>query len=71
VKSSVGAGDSMVAGFLATYEHTNNFLEAFRYSVASGSATAFSIGLCTRDKIEEMVKEVQITSFNQKGETQL
>jgi 1-phosphofructokinase len=71
VKSSVGAGDSMVAGFLATYESTDNFLEAFRYSVASGSATAFSIGLCTRDKIEEMVKEVQITPFNQKGETQL
>jgi 1-phosphofructokinase len=71
VKSSVGAGDSMVAGFLATYENTINFLEAFRYSVAAGSATAFSIGLCTRDKIEEMVKEIQIIRFNHKGETQL
>jgi 1-phosphofructokinase len=71
VKSSVGAGDSMVAGFLATYLNTNSFLEAFRFSVASGSATAFSIGLCTRDKIEEMVKEIQIIPFNNRGETQL
>jgi 1-phosphofructokinase len=71
VKSSVGAGDSMVAGFLAIYQNTNNFPEAFRYSVASGSATAFSIGLCTRDKIEEMIKEIQIKPFKLKGETQL
>ena len=41
VKNSVGAGDSMVAGFLAAYERTGNIEEAFRYSVASGSATAF------------------------------
>jgi 1-phosphofructokinase len=71
VKSSVGAGDSMVAGFLAIYQNTNNFPEAFRYSVASGSATAFSIGLCTRDKIEEMIKDIQIKPFKLKGETQL
>lgn len=63
VKSSVGAGDSMVAGFLATYQNTKNVDEAFRYSVASGSATAFSIGLCTRKKIEEMVSQIEITTL--------
>lgn len=47
LKSSVGAGDSMVAGFVAKYQETSSYQEAFRYAVASGSATAFSIGLCS------------------------
>ncbi|MBT2726924.1 1-phosphofructokinase [Bacillus sp. ISL-75] len=60
VKNSVGAGDSMVAGFLAAYARTRNIEEAFRYSVASGSATAFSLGLCTREKVEELLPQVHI-----------
>lgn len=60
VKSSVGAGDSMVAGFLAAYQKSNDPVEAFRYSVASGSATAFSIGLCSIEKIEQMVDQIQM-----------
>jgi 1-phosphofructokinase len=60
VKNSVGAGDSMVAGFLAAYEKTTNIKEAFRYSVASGSATAFSLGLCTKAKVEELLPQVHI-----------
>jgi 1-phosphofructokinase len=60
VKSSVGAGDSMVAGFVAEYLKTGDRKEAFRYSVASGSATAFSIGLCTPDKVEQLLQEVKI-----------
>jgi 1-phosphofructokinase len=60
VKSSVGAGDSMVAGFLAQYLKTNNLQAAFQYSVASGSATAFSIGLCTPEKVEQLLTEVKI-----------
>ena len=60
VKSSVGAGDSMVAGFLAQYLKSGDRKEAFRYSVASGSATAFSIGLCTPDKVEQLLQEVKI-----------
>ncbi|WP_160723771.1 1-phosphofructokinase [Bacillus sp. USDA818B3_A] len=60
VKSSVGAGDSMVAGFLATYAKTNSIEEAFRFSVASGSATAFSIGLCTPEKIESLLPQVKL-----------
>jgi len=63
VKSSVGAGDSMVAGFLARYEETKEIEEAFRYSVASGSATAFSIGLATKEKIETLYTNVNITKF--------
>lgn len=60
VKSSVGAGDSMVAGFLAQYLKTDNLKEAFRYSVASGSATAFSIGLCTAEQVEQLLPEVKL-----------
>jgi 1-phosphofructokinase len=64
VKNSVGAGDSMVAGFIAAYKTTHDLKEAFRYSVASGSATAFSLGLCTKEKIEELLPQVQIKEVN-------
>jgi 1-phosphofructokinase len=60
VKNSVGAGDSMVAGFIAAYQRTQDLREAFRYSVASGSATAFSLGLCTQEKIDQLLLQVQI-----------
>ncbi|MBZ9534169.1 1-phosphofructokinase [Cytobacillus oceanisediminis] len=62
VKSSVGAGDSMVAGFLSKYEETQDMKESFRYSIASGSATAFSIGLCTKEKVESLLSQVQLQS---------
>ncbi|WHY87008.1 1-phosphofructokinase [Neobacillus novalis] len=60
VISSVGAGDSLVAGFIATYARTKSIEEAFRFSVAAGSATAFSIGLCTREKAEGLLPQVTI-----------
>lgn len=60
VQSSVGAGDSMVAGFIATYEKTKSIEEAFRFSVAAGSATAFSIGLCTKEQVEELLSQVEL-----------
>ncbi|WP_428907982.1 1-phosphofructokinase [Niallia sp. Krafla_26] len=60
VKSTVGSGDSMVAGFVATFEKTNSLEDAFRSSVAAGSATAFSIGLCTKEKIESLLSQVKL-----------
>ncbi|WP_338473116.1 1-phosphofructokinase [Niallia sp. XMNu-256] len=63
VKSSVGAGDSMVAGFLAKYVQTNDVEKSFKYSVASGSATAFSLDLCTKESVENLLNEVVITTF--------
>ncbi|WHZ03852.1 1-phosphofructokinase [Neobacillus sp. YX16] len=68
VKSSVGAGDSMVAGFIATYEKTKSIEEAFRFSVAAGSATAFSIGLCTREQMEGLLPQVIVEKTNPRGE---
>jgi 1-phosphofructokinase len=63
VKNSVGAGDSMVAGFLAAYTSGKSLEEAFAYSVASGSATAFSEDLCTKDRVEQLVHKVNVTRF--------
>lgn len=54
VKNSVGAGDSMVAGFLAGYAETNNYEEALKLGTATGSATAFSEGLATYETIMEL-----------------
>ncbi|MFB6466904.1 1-phosphofructokinase [Cytobacillus sp. Hz8] len=65
VKNSIGAGDSMVAGFLAQYAKSKNVKEAFRYCVATGSATAFSMDLCTKDKVEELLPQVQITELEE------
>ena len=49
VRNSVGAGDSMVAGFLAGYLEKHDFGYALRLGSAAGSATAFSVGLATRE----------------------
>lgn len=52
VVNSVGAGDSMVAGFLAKYLETNDYHQSFVYSICSGSATAFQLGLAKRNDVE-------------------
>ncbi|GGD07309.1 1-phosphofructokinase [Pontibacillus salipaludis] len=64
VKNSVGAGDSVVSGFIAGYVKTNNLTEAFANGVACGSATAFSDDLATRDFVEELRKEITIEDLN-------
>jgi 1-phosphofructokinase len=60
VKNSVGAGDSVVAGFLSQIIQHNDIQTAFKYGVASGSATAFSEDLCTKELVEKLVKEISI-----------
>lgn len=56
--NSVGAGDSMVGGFLAGIAENKNIKEAFKIGIATGSASAFSEGLATRDKVEELLKQL-------------
>lgn len=51
VKNSVGAGDSMVAGFIAGYLTNNDYEEALKMGTAAGSASAFSEGLATKEKV--------------------
>ena len=55
VINSVGAGDSMVAGFLAGYLNTKDYEQALKLGTASGSATAFSEGLAVRSEIEKLL----------------
>lgn len=62
LKNSVGAGDSMVAGFMAGYLQTANYEDAFRMGVATGSASAFSENLATKREISEVLKRVEVTS---------
>ena len=51
VQNSVGAGDSMVAGFLAGWLEQRDYAAAHRLGAVTGSATAFSAGLATRDQV--------------------
>lgn len=56
VVNSVGAGDSMVAGFVAGYaESGGDYETAFRMGVCTGSASAFSMQLATRDEVEALL----------------
>ena len=52
VINAVGAGDSMVAGFLAGWLKHGNYEEAFRMGLATGSASAFSEKLATKEEVE-------------------
>lgn len=56
--NSVGAGDSMVAGFIAGYLNSNSLDEAFKMGVATGSASAFSEGLAIKEKVYELLKQL-------------
>ena len=57
VKNSVGAGDSMVAGFITGYLRSNgDYNEALKMGTAAGSATAFSEDVATGEKIMELYK---------------
>ncbi len=56
VINSVGAGDSMVAGFVAGYEKYHDYSEALKLGTAAGNATAFSEGLAKRDMIDAILK---------------
>lgn len=55
VINAVGAGDSMVAGFLTGYYETGNYKHAFYKGVAAGSASAFSEQLATKDEVERLL----------------
>ena len=59
VRNSVGAGDSMVAGFLAGFLQSGSFEQALRMGAATGSATAFSDGLATRETVEGLLRQME------------
>ena len=55
--NSVGAGDSMVAGFLAGYEKYKDYEKALWYGLCAGSASACGEGLATGAQVEKMLAE--------------
>lgn len=50
--NSVGAGDSMIAGFIHRFMRTGNYFDALNYATAAGSACAFTNNLATKEQIE-------------------
>jgi 1-phosphofructokinase len=63
LKNSVGAGDSTVAGFLASYVQHGNIVEAFQYGVASGTATAFSTDLCEKHEVDQLFSQIKVVQL--------
>lgn len=57
VVNSVGAGDSMVAGFLAGYLETSNYKSALIKGLCTGSASAFSKDLATKEQVEALMEK--------------
>lgn len=64
VVSTVAAGDSMLAMFVAKYDETNSYEEALKYASAAGGATSFSAGVGSKELIEELVKQLTVTKIN-------
>lgn len=58
VLNSVGAGDSMVAGFLTGWLKRQDYREAFHMGIATGSASAFSEYLAGREQVEDVYRQV-------------
>ena len=56
VVNSVGAGDSMLPGFLAGYLETNDYSKAFINGLCCGSASAIQVGLATKEDVENVKK---------------
>lgn len=63
VINSVGAGDSMIAGFVGSFIKTNNLIESFHTGASCGSATAFSEDLANKSKIDEIYNQIEITKI--------
>ena len=58
--SAVGAGDSMIGGFLAEYQRSKDPLKAYKRAQACGNATAFSKDIASKEMIEEIEKHIEI-----------
>lgn len=65
VKNSVGAGDSLVGGFLAKYVETKDLLASFKNGIASGSASAFSLDLALAEDVEKLLPIIKIQRYEE------
>ena len=60
LKNGVGAGDSMVAGFITGWLERKDYQHAFAMGVAAGSASAFSEYLATKPEVSEVLERVEV-----------
>lgn len=65
VINSVGAGDSLVGGFLAKYVETKDLISSFKNGIASGSASAFSLDLATYEDVNKLLKTIEIEKYKE------
>lgn len=63
LKNSVGAGDSMVAGFVTGWITKGDYEHAFRMGVSTGSASAFSENLATKAEVEEVFARCEVMKY--------
>ena len=59
VVNAVGAGDSMVAGFVAGYLEKKDYEYAFHKGLAAGSASAFSEQLATKAEVDALLETIE------------
>ena len=60
IVSTVAAGDSMLAMFVAKYNETKDYAEALKYASAAGGATSFSVGVGSKELIEELLPQIKV-----------
>ena len=60
IVSTVAAGDSMLAIFVAKYNETKDYAEALKYASAAGGATSFSVGVGSKELIEELLPQIKV-----------
>ena len=58
VVNTVGAGDSLIAGFLYEYERTGNLIDSLKVGVATGSASAYSENLATKEEVLNLLSKM-------------
>ena len=58
VVNTVGAGDSLVAGFIAEYLDSRDIKKAFKQGIATGSASAFSEYLATKEEVQALLNKM-------------
>lgn len=63
VISTVGAGDSMVAGIIYGLSQGNSLEDSLKYGIASGSSTAFSKGVTTLENMKNLLPTIKINTF--------
>ena len=62
--NTVGTGDSLTAGFLMNYLRSNDVVDSFRFAASCASATAYSKGLATREKIDSFYETEEVKKLD-------